>query len=140
MGRQPPDKSKTGLKPQQEMSLVRRLVRLALGDDGGGSRAKMRRLAPEEIALLLAESGVSDPTAESLHANALVQALSGLPERRREIVVAILNNTPREVVAERYGLSLRAVDDELQTALEHALRVLQSGSGPPGPGRKDFPK
>lgn len=59
--------------------------------------------------------------------SSLEQAMRALPERRRLIFKAVLlDNVPRQELAERFGISQRMVDFEVKRALEFGARHLRN--------------
>lgn len=115
-------KAKQDAANADETSLLRRLMQLV--DEQTPNR---RRLTAVEIAGVLGSFDAPELTTDSASSDALAQAIATLPQRSREILLAILNNTPRQTIARRFGISVRAVDNELQRALEHGLRHLRQG-------------
>lgn len=138
MAREPPKKPKAGKSageagPEkdggdpQEPSLARRFAQLVEDRARDKRRLAARRLTATEVAALLRGTDTTDPLATIIDAEALAEAIAELPGRRRGILLAVLDKTPRKVVAKRFGLTVREVDAELQHALEHGLRHLQRG-------------
>lgn len=138
MARKPPETPKArtsksgapqGAAEPRKAALLRCLVQLARKQARDRRRSAARRLTAAEIAGLLGSADAID----TAHARALEQAVVALPPRSRAILLAVLENTPRRTVARRFGLSVRAVDNELQRALEQGLGHLQR---PPARGPK----
>lgn len=103
------------------------LLRVVLNVVQDRKRAERRYLSAVEIESLLnhlVDDG-PDPgrVAEGRsELKALADALAGLPERRRAILLAArLENLPRQEIADRLGVSLRLVSKELRLAHEYCV-------------------
>ena len=92
-------------------------------------RAEDRRLSVGEVETMLELVSPTPGPAEVAEANseldALIRAMEQMPQRRRDILLAVrLEGTPQREVAERFGISLRLVELELQRAQEHCAAKL----------------
>ena len=129
MPRRPPaiPKKKSPILPGGRLTtgLARSLIRFAMTLAADRRRSAARRLTTAEIASLLANEDVARDFGDHAQPEHLTQILAELPERRRAILLAVLNGTPQQEIAERFGLSVRTVDNEVHRALEHGLRRLE---------------
>ncbi|WP_195930475.1 sigma-70 family RNA polymerase sigma factor [Hyphomicrobium album] len=113
-------------------TLIRRLVRVALAFAAHRQRGAARKLTEAEIASLLQSAEDTHDLAHETDAQseALAQALAELPERRRAILVAALQDkAPWRAIAKRLGVSMGTVNIELRRALEHGARRLRQIRG-----------
>ncbi len=109
------------------------LVRIAVNIATDKRRAEARRLTTNEVDTLLDIADEAPDPARVVEARsellALGQALQDMPERRRVIFKAVLiENIPRRDLAERFGVSVRTIDIEVQRALEQGARYLENRS------------
>lgn len=92
-------------------------------------RSEDRRLSATEIDALIdlpdAAPSPADEAEGRSELAAFTRALADLPERRRAILTASLDQTPRREIAKTFGVSERTIDFELKRALDHARSVLQ---------------
>jgi DNA-directed RNA polymerase specialized sigma24 family protein len=92
------------------------------------SSGSARKLSTAEIENLLRTNlDARDSTPEnSRQAEALAGALAKLPERRRAILVAVLQGRESwTAIAERLDVSVETIDAELRQALEQGLASLR---------------
>ncbi|WP_072389373.1 sigma factor-like helix-turn-helix DNA-binding protein [Hyphomicrobium sp. CS1BSMeth3] len=126
--RKPPRRRERQAKPDAPQQtgvrgLTHRLARMALELAADRQRAPARKLTSGEIEALL---DVGDDPRPIPSSDLLAEALAGLPERRRAILIAVLlEDTPRHVIARRFGISTRTLDTELRHALLEALRYVE---------------
>lgn len=92
-------------------------------------RTEDRRLTATEVDALIDLPDASPSPADEVEGRselaAFTRALADLPERRRAILTASLDQQPRKEIARRFGVSERTVDFELKRALDHARSALQ---------------
>lgn len=105
------------------------LYRMAFNAAIDQQRAEDRRLSVGEVETMLELVSPTPGPAEVAEANseldALIRAMEQMPPRRRDILLAVrLEGTPQREVAERFGISLRLVELELQRAQEHCAAKL----------------
>jgi RNA polymerase sigma-70 factor (ECF subfamily) len=105
------------------------LYRMAFNAAIDHQRAEDRRLSVGEVETMLELADPAPGPAEVVEAGseleALVRAMEQLPARRREILLAVrLEGLPQREVAQRFGISLRLVELELQRAQEHCASRL----------------
>lgn len=106
------------------------LFRIAVNIAADRRRSEARRLTTSEIDVLLDIADEDPGPARTVEARsellALERALSEMPDRRRAIFKAVLiEQIPRRELAERFGVSIRTIDIEVQRALEYGARRLQ---------------
>lgn len=111
------------------------LYRVALNVAADQRRGEQRRLAGSEIEVLLRNAADDLDPARITEARsgllALVRALEAMPPRRRAVLVASrLEGQPHKLIAERLGITVRIVDRELKSALDHLGMVLDKKSRP----------
>jgi RNA polymerase sigma-70 factor (ECF subfamily) len=107
------------------------LFRIALNIATDRRRAEARRLSTAEIDSLF---DLPDETPDAFRVvearselRALERAMAELPERRRLIFRAVLmDNTPRQELAKRFGITQRSVDLEVNRALAFGARHLRN--------------
>jgi RNA polymerase sigma-70 factor (ECF subfamily) len=107
------------------------LFRIALNIATDRRRAEARRLSTAEIDSLF---DLPDETPDAFRVvearselRALERAMAELPERRRLIFKAVLmDNTPRQELAQRFGITQRSVDLEVNRALAFGARHLRN--------------
>lgn len=109
---------------------LRYLYQIALNIAADRRRAETRRMTATEVDALLDLADEAPDPAQVAEARselrALQRVMEEMPERRRAIFRAVLlENVPRRVVAEKFGVSTRTVDIEVQRALEYGARRLQ---------------
>lgn len=105
------------------------LYRMAFNAAIDQQRAEDRRLSVGEVETMLDLVSPAPGPAEVAEANseldALIRAMEQMPTRRRDILLAVrLEGTPQRELAERFGISLRLVELELQRAQEHCAAKL----------------
>ncbi|WP_149537878.1 RNA polymerase sigma factor [Siccirubricoccus phaeus] len=111
------------------------LLRVARNVAIGRRRAYARqRLDDLEITRLLnIEDEAPGPAAVvdgQLRMERLAVALREIPERRRAIFLAArVEGLPHQLIADRFGVSLRTVANEIQRALDHCARAVENGAG-----------
>lgn len=119
------------------------LYRVALNVAADQQRSEQRRFAQSEIDLLLRNAvddldpaRIAEARAELL---ALAAVLEELPPRRRAVFIASrLEGQPHKAIADRLGITVRIVDRELKSALDHFGAVLDKKSTPRrGPRPRD---
>lgn len=92
-------------------------------------RSEDRRLSQVEIEDLIQIPDEAPSPADAAEARsdlaAFSRALAGLPERRRAILEASLDEVPRREIARRFGVSERTIDFELKRALDHARATVR---------------
>lgn len=109
------------------------LFRIALNIASNRRSEDRRRLALSEIAALrdvdrdeLDPERIVESRAEIV---ALTEALDELPPRCRAIFIAArLDEVPHKVLAERFGVSTRMVERDLERALDHCGQRLETFS------------
>lgn len=107
------------------------ILQLALGIAADRRRADGRKLTPNEIdALLHADEQV--PAELDFSLQELQWALAGLPAFTRAVFeVVLVDRAARGALAKRFGVTVSAIDGEVQKALEHGLQHLQQKNGAP---------
>lgn len=86
----------------------------AHGQGGGDDELADEAPDPERVA------------AARLEWTAIKRALAALPERRQAIVLAAwVEGVPYDVLAQRYGVTVRTIQTEVKRALEHCAAELQ---------------
>lgn len=113
---------------------VHYLYQIALNIAADRRRAETRRMTAAEIDVVLDLADEAPDPARVAEARselrALQRVMDEMPERRRAIFRAVLlENVSRRVIAEKYGVSTRTVDIEVQRALEYGARRLQENFG-----------
>ena len=89
--------------------------------------ASSRRLDALDIEELLDIPDQAPDAARAVEArseiDALKRALAELPERRRAIFMAVwIEEQPHQVIADRFGVTVRTIQAELKLALDHCKR------------------
>ena len=105
------------------------LYRIALNIAADHKRGDQRRLLQSEVDLLCRQAEQELDPAHIAEARselkALALAIDELPERRRAIFIAArIEELPHQVVADRFGVTVRIVDREIRAAFEHFSKVL----------------
>ncbi|MDC7787017.1 RNA polymerase sigma factor [Rhodoplanes sp. TEM] len=105
------------------------LLRIALNVAIDGRRAESRRLTDDEVDSLLALPDDSPDPYRTIEARsdveALKRAIAELPQRRRDILVAArVGDVSHRDLAERFGVSVRTIEIELKSAVEHCAARL----------------
>lgn len=121
-----------------ELSAVRNpdsyLYSMAINIAANRRRADNRRLTAAEVDALLDVADEAPDAARLLEARAelelLVTIIGELSERKRAILLAArLEGTPRRDIAERFGISERYVQRELQEAHDYCAARLEELAG-----------
>jgi RNA polymerase sigma factor (sigma-70 family) len=107
------------------------LFRIALNLAADRRRAEARRLSVGEVDALFDLADEAPDASRVVEARselqALERAMAELPERRRLIFKAVLvDNTPRQELAKRFGITQRSVDLEVNRALAFGARCLRN--------------
>ncbi len=105
------------------------LFRIALNFATDRRRSEARRLSVGEIDSLFEMADETPDASRVVEARSelrsLERAMAELPERRRLIFKAVLlDNTPRQELAKRFGITQRSVDLEVSRALAFGARHL----------------
>jgi RNA polymerase sigma-70 factor (ECF subfamily) len=115
------------------------LFRIAVNIANDRRRAESRRLAPDEVDILLDIPDERPDAARIIEARSelarLRRAIAELPERRRQVLVmSRIEDVPHREIARRLGVTVRTVETDLKQALEHCAQRLQR----PLPGKFAF--
>ncbi|KVT85932.1 RNA polymerase sigma factor [Burkholderia ubonensis] len=106
-------------------------------------RRERRHLHDDVETLLELPDEVADPeriVAARRKVDALKDVLSGLPPRRRAILLAArVDGLLNREIAERFGISLRLVESELSAAMKYCLQRMQE-EGEPYTGSRGGPR
>ncbi|NVO17999.1 MAG: RNA polymerase sigma factor [Rhodoplanes sp.] len=105
------------------------LLRIALNIAIDRRRAESRHLTAAEVDSLLSLPDESPDPCRTLEARSdlelLTRAIDELPQRCREIFLAArVGDVPHRDLAERFGVSVRTIEIELKTAVEHCAARL----------------
>ncbi|WP_082416884.1 RNA polymerase sigma factor [Blastochloris viridis] len=105
------------------------LLRIALNIASDRRRAERRRLTDAEVDTLLDIADESPDPCRSVEAKsdleALERAILELPPRRRDIFVAArLGDVSHRDLAVRFGVTVRTIEIELKSAVEHCAARL----------------
>jgi RNA polymerase sigma factor (sigma-70 family) len=112
------------------------VLRMALNIATERRRVESRRANQSELDAALKIPDPSPDPAERLDGafqlKRLQQAIDGLPERTRDILIAArLQGLSQQAIADRYGITARMVRFELRRALDHCEACLEKNA----PGR-----
>lgn len=105
------------------------LFRAAINVGKNRLRAERLRASAADIDAVLDVAADNPGPAQIAEArsemDALLRALEGLPARTRQVFeAALFRDLPYAQIAENLGISIRTVERDVQTALEHCSRVL----------------
>jgi RNA polymerase sigma-70 factor (ECF subfamily) len=97
-------------------------------------RAEARRLSAAEVENLLDYADPAPDPGRVVEARSeiehLKRAVSELPRRRREILLAArLDEVPNREIAKRYGVTVRTIELELKAAIEYCASRLERRAG-----------
>jgi RNA polymerase sigma-70 factor, ECF subfamily len=106
------------------------LFRIAINAAKNLRKSDCRYLNAEQVETLLSFADDAPDPARTAEARsdmqALIRALGELPERRRAIFLASwVEDVPHQEIAARYGVTVRTVQIELKSGLEHCVNRLK---------------
>ncbi len=112
--------------------LFRTAVNLAIDQQRRGRIAHFIADPDPAIAMLVDEAPSPQRVMESREQFAILQAaIAELPERRRRIfIMSRIENLPYRAIAEKFGVTVRTVENEIMRAMSHCAARIQGETQP----------